>query len=189
MFSFVFNFAGFFEEPLRRLTEAIREAGKRKFSTKLDFDLRDEFGEITGAYNQMVDNLSKWNTETRTALQAGRMRTELLAKQLPGPVIALNELDEIILVNPSAERLFNLDKDKASGEKAGILAEQNDLLRGMLNSGNGSHLGIGEVTFKLEMQEIMIAKAHIPDGDDEPVGAVAKSAGLVYILKKNENKE
>ena len=59
-FSFVVNFPGFIANPIKELTERIKEVSNRNYQQQLDFKSNDEFGELGQAFNTMTRKLDEY---------------------------------------------------------------------------------------------------------------------------------
>ena len=63
-FSFIINFPGYIANPIRELTERIKEIAKRNYHQQLSFNSNDEFGELGQAFNTMTVKLAEYETVT-----------------------------------------------------------------------------------------------------------------------------
>lgn len=88
--------------PLRKMREAVSEAAKGKFDTKVPFLSNDEIGELATAFNQMGRQL-------KINMDALSQEKEQLASILSGMadgVITFNRDGTILITNPPAERFL-----------------------------------------------------------------------------------
>ena len=59
-FVFIVNFPGYIADPIRQLTESIRQIADKNYSERLFFKSRDEFGELATAFNDMASRLDAY---------------------------------------------------------------------------------------------------------------------------------
>ncbi|WP_051189728.1 PAS domain-containing protein [Daejeonella oryzae] len=185
LFSFVFNLADFFEEPLRYITEGIEEISRKNYKTRLYFDRKDEFGDVSEAFNNMAQSLEKQNAENASIMTVEKLFTDAILKQSPDPVIGINNLFEIIFISPSAIELFDLDRKKFIGIKVSKLSDDNGPLRKIFTNNQSGSVIINNNQYQIEIQEIMASSNDLSElNTDLDIITSGKSVGKLYILKK-----
>ena len=88
--------------PLRKMREAVSEAAKGKFDTKVPFLSYDEIGELATAFNQMGRQL-KFNMD---ALSQEKEQLASILSGMADGVITFNRDGTILITNPPAERFL-----------------------------------------------------------------------------------
>jgi two-component system, OmpR family, sensor histidine kinase ResE len=88
--------------PLRKMREAVVEAARGKFDTKVPILTRDEIGELATAFNQMGRQL-KFNMNALS--QEKEQLSSILSSMVDG-VITFNRDGTILITNPPAERFL-----------------------------------------------------------------------------------
>ncbi|WP_367868386.1 ATP-binding protein [Pedobacter sp. WC2423] len=184
LFSFIVNFPGFVANPLREFSEAIQEIGRKNYKQRLVFDGTDEFSELASSFNEMVEQLNKWENSNLAKIQSEKLRIEAIIEQMQDAIIGLNEKQEILFMNKVAAQILNLDENKVNGSNVKDLMKKNDLLaRIMNNQKNDQPIKIyadqKESYFQLQKREIIVP---IFEDQDSPVLQTGKTAGTVYIL-------
>ncbi|RAJ26008.1 HAMP domain-containing sensor histidine kinase [Pedobacter cryoconitis] len=184
LFSFIVNFPGFVANPLREFSEAIQEIGRKNYKQRLEFDGTDEFAELARSFNQMVEQLNKWENSNLAKIQSEKLRIEAIIEQMQDAIIGLNEKQEILFMNKVAAQILNLDENKVNGSNVKDLMKKNDLLaRIMNNEKNDQPIKIyadqKESYFQLQKREIIVP---IFEDQELPVLQTGKTAGTVYIL-------
>lgn len=184
LFSFIVNFPGFVANPLREFSEAIQEIGRKNYKQRLEFDGTDEFAELARSFNEMVEQLNKWENSNLAKIQSEKLRIEAIIEQMQDAIIGLNEKQEILFMNKVAAQILNLDENKVNGSNVKDLMKKNDLLaRIMNNQRNDQPIKIyadqKESYFQLQKREIIVP---IFEDQDSPVLQTGKTAGTVYIL-------
>jgi two-component system phosphate regulon sensor histidine kinase PhoR len=103
-------------KPLLTLTQEAQQMTKAGQIKYLATSRRDEVGQLTRAFNALVKMLQN----QITALQSEQGKFTAMLGQMTDGVLIVNEDGQITLINAAAERLFNIQADKAIG---GSLAE------------------------------------------------------------------
>ncbi|MBB6270054.1 PAS domain S-box-containing protein [Pedobacter cryoconitis] len=184
LFSFIVNFPGFVANPLREFSEAIQEIGRKNYKQRLEFDGTDEFSELAKSFNEMVEQLNKWENSNLAKIQSEKLRIEAIIEQMQDAIIGLNEKQEILFMNKVAAQLMNLDEKKVNGLNVKELMKKNDLLaRIMTNERNDQPIKIyadqKESYFQLQKREIIVP---VFEDQESPILQTGKTAGTVYIL-------
>lgn len=186
LFSFSVNFPGFVADPLKEFSEAIKAISRKNYKQKLEFGGNDEFSELASEFNIMTAQLNKWENSNLAKLQSEKLRIEAIIGQMGDAIIGLDEKKEVLFLNQIAGQLLNMDEKEVIGTSVLELAEKNDLLRNVIQSGTGSkpmkiYTDNKESYFKLERREIMVPV--FEDQSDNVLQQSRKAAGEVYILK------
>src|SRR6185437_10513276 len=77
-FSFVVNFPGYIANPIRELTERIKEVSKRNYHQQLNFRSNDEFGELGHAFNTMTRKLDEYEHSNLASILFEKKRIETI---------------------------------------------------------------------------------------------------------------
>ena len=93
-------------DPIRRLTDSIRDLRSREFEQLLPVQSRDELGELTSEFNRMAQELRSFYRETDRKLIELNQVIRALLTTLPYPLFILDEHDRISRMNPAAETLM-----------------------------------------------------------------------------------
>lgn len=186
LFSFIVNFPGFVANPLRELSDAIKEISRKNYKQHLDFKGTDEFAELADAFNAMALQLNHWENSNLAKLQSEKLRIEAIIEQMHDAIIGLNEKKEILFLNKEAGQLLNLNQKETVGMDAAALMEKNDLLRGILQVENTDkpmkiYADNKESYFQLERRVIMVQ--NLENQSEQALTQTGKAAGEVYILK------
>lgn len=187
IFSFIVNFPGFIANPLIELTEGIKEISRKNYQKRLDFPTYNEFGELAAAFNQMAVRLNEWENSNLSMIISEKLRIETIIEQMQDAIIGLNKEQEIIFINPVAERLLGIKQEKVKGISALGLAEKNDLLKNLLASKQSEkpikiYSEGKESYFQLESHEIVVPH-YYNKNEDVPMIKTGEPAGEVYILR------
>ena len=131
-FSFVVNFPGYIANPIRELTERIKEIAKRNYHQQLNFKSNDEFGELAQAFNTMTFKLDEYENSNLASILFEKKRIETIINSMHDGIIGLDEKSFIIFVNEVACTLIGITEANLIGRYAPDVALENDLLRNLL---------------------------------------------------------
>ncbi len=98
-------------EPIRRLISVVEQVAEGDLNARLLSVNRDEVGQLTRAFNHMADQLR--NQVSSLAQERSRLSTVLTT--MADGVIITDERGEVLLMNPSAARILNIDRGRAVG--------------------------------------------------------------------------
>ena len=131
-FSFVVNFPGYIANPIRELTERIKEVSHQNYHQQLNFKSNDEFGELGQAFNTMTRKLDEYENSNLASILFEKRRIETIINAMHDAIIGLDEKSFIIFANEVACRLIGIAAKDMAGRLAPDLAMENDLLRSLL---------------------------------------------------------
>jgi len=182
-FTLIVNLPGYIANPIRNLTESIRQIAAKNYSQRVHFNGKDEFSELAGSFNIMAKKLQEYNDTNLAKLMMAKERIETLINNLNDPVIGLDEKYTILFINEQALKISGLKKESIIGKKAKDVAVHNDLIRSLLK-----HIETGkdaQETLKIYadnkesyFEKQVVAIDIIPTGETMP-----KQIGSFIILK------
>ena len=131
-FSFVVNFPGYIANPIKELTERIKEVADRNYHQQLNFKSNDEFGELAQAFNTMTRKLDEYEHSNLASILFEKKRIETIINSMHDAIIGFDEKSFIIFANDVACTLIGLPENGLTGKYAPDVALENDLLRNLL---------------------------------------------------------
>jgi PAS domain S-box-containing protein len=131
-FSFVVNFPGYIANPIKELTERIKEVANRNYHQQLNFKSNDEFGELGQAFNTMTKKLDEYEHSNLASILFEKKRIETIINSMHDAIIGFDEKQFIIFANDVACTLIGMPVDSLTGKYAPDIALENDLLRNLL---------------------------------------------------------
>jgi signal transduction histidine kinase len=131
-FTFVFNFPGFIANPISKLTEGIKAIANKQYSERIHLDRKDEFGEMAMAFNNMAEELDKYEHSNLAKILFEKQRAETVINSLKDASIGIDKKGTILFANSQALQLLNIKDADAVGKKQETLAKQNDLFNFLL---------------------------------------------------------
>jgi PAS domain S-box-containing protein len=184
-FSFIINFPGYIANPIKTLTEGIKEIANKNYSQRIYFSSGDEFGELADAFNQMAARLDDYENSNLSKLMFAKKRIETIIGQMNDAIIGLDANKNILFINSIAESLVGLKSDDIVGKYAPDVALTNDLLRNLLVKESKDHLlkiviDGKENFFNKEYKDVM--------NDNEPIGEVIVLKNITYFKELDATK-
>ncbi|HVW15319.1 MAG TPA: ATP-binding protein [Mucilaginibacter sp.] len=170
-FSFIINFPGYIANPIKELTERIKEISKRNYRQQLDFKSNDEFGELAQAFNNMTFKLDEYENSNLASILFEKKRIETIINSMHDGIIGLDEKMFIIFVNQVACELVGIAEIHLIGKYAPDVALENDLFRNLL------------LTDQHKMKIYADGRESYYSKDIMPVMSTEKLIGQVIILK------
>jgi PAS domain S-box-containing protein len=119
-------------DPIKELTESIREIANENYKERVHFEAHDEFGELAQSFNTMAEKLEDYNSSSLARLMNEKKRIETLINNMHDPVIGLDEDMRIIFANDQAIKITGTTLDEMIGKDAKNLALRNDLIRSLI---------------------------------------------------------
>ncbi|MBK9984143.1 MAG: HAMP domain-containing protein [Saprospiraceae bacterium] len=131
-FTLLLNLPGNISNPIRELTESIKEIADKNYSQRVHFEGHNEFGELAKSFNSMAKKLEEYNNSNLAKLMMEKSRIETLINNMHDPVIGLDENKGILFINNEALKIAGLKYGETIGKKAEDIAVQNDLIRSLV---------------------------------------------------------
>ena len=131
-FTLLLNLPGSIANPIKELTESIKEIAAKNYSQRVHFESHNEFGELAKSFNIMAQKLEEYNSSNLAKLMMEKKRIETLINNMHDPVIGLDENKKIIFINNEALNIAGLKHEDAIGQKAQDVAVHNDLIRSLI---------------------------------------------------------
>lgn len=148
--------------PIRSLTKEAQRLTKGETSTYRPLKRLDEVGQLTQAFNTLVEEL-----QTQIlALQSEQGTFTAMLQQMTDGVIIVNENGRLKLINRTAEELFDTHADRAIGRSLAETIRQHQLIdiwQQCIETGEKQFVDI-----ELPRQGIFIQSVAIPLGESLP---------------------
>jgi signal transduction histidine kinase len=186
-FTLLFNLPGNIANPVRVLTESIKEIAARNYSRRLHFNQKDEFGELAASFNSMAEKLEEYQASSLQKLLIEKSRIETLINNMNDPVIGLDEHKRVLFMNHMALRITGLKQEQVLGKTVEELALNNDLIRslvqGMYDSTGSASQDKVPVKIYANNKESYFEKEIIPIKIIPTGEQVEKLIGTVILLQ------
>lgn len=128
-FVLLINLPSNIANPIRELTESIKQIAARNYAERVHFEGHKEFGQLAHSFNTMAVKLEEYNSSNLSTLMKEKKRIETLINNMHDPVIGLDENLKIIFANEEAVKIIGMSKSDIIGQHSDELAAKNDLLK------------------------------------------------------------
>jgi len=174
-FVLLVNLPGNIANPIRELTESIKQIANQNYRERVHFQDHNEFGELAKSFNTMAEKLEEYSESKLDKIIKGKKRIETLINNMHDPVIGIDEDKKVLFANEEALKISGLKKENFIGKQIQDIAVNNDLIRDLikdlihpdLKKGNENSIKIfadgKESYFEKEIIDINI----IPTGEQQ----------------------
>ncbi|RQP10705.1 MAG: HAMP domain-containing protein [Chryseobacterium sp.] len=131
-FTLLINLPSNIANPIRELTESIKEIAAKNYSRRVHFEQHNEYGELAKSFNTMAKKLEEYSNSSIERLMMAKKRIETLINNMSEPVIGLDEKHTILFMNDIALKIAGLQKEKVIGTPIKNIAEENDLIKSLI---------------------------------------------------------
>ncbi|MEO5911576.1 MAG: ATP-binding protein [Pelobium sp.] len=178
---FIVNFPGYIANPIKVITEGIKEIAQKNYQKRIYIDGSDEFAQLAAAFNQMAKRLNDFENSNLANIIFQKLRLETIINNMRDAVIGLDENKNILFANPVALNLLNAKAEDLKGSYALDFALKNDLMREILAEKNQKELKIyADERESFFSKEIFELKTAINPENDE---LSERHFGSVILLK------
>ena len=102
--------------PIRELVIGVREIAKGNFKSRVDLPMSGELGELLTGFNAMALRLEEYDAANIEELKAAQVKQQSLIATMADGALLLDEQGNIVLVNPTARRLFRWEGRNLEGQ-------------------------------------------------------------------------
>lgn len=131
-FTLLINLPGNISNPVRELTNSIKEIAAQNYSQRVHFEKHNEFGDLAAAFNTMAQKLQEYKAGNVDKLLMEKKRIETLINNMNDPVIGVDENNKVLFMNDTALRITGLKDENIIGKRIQDIAVRNDLVRSLI---------------------------------------------------------
>ncbi|AIQ97917.1 ATP-binding protein [Prochlorococcus sp. MIT 0801] len=102
--------------PIRELVIGVREIAKGNFKSRVDLPMSGELGELLTGFNAMASRLEDYDAANIEELRAAQVKQQSLIATMADGALLLDEKGNVVLVNPTARRLFRWEGRNLEGQ-------------------------------------------------------------------------
>lgn len=103
-------------KPIKELLVGVKNIAAGNFKQRIDLPLEGELGELIFSFNEMAERLERYEEQNIEELTAEKAKLETLVSTIADGAVLLNNDAEIILVNPTARRIFGWEGKETIGK-------------------------------------------------------------------------
>ncbi|MEB3339252.1 ATP-binding protein [Okeania sp.] len=112
----VFN-ALIITKPIKELSEGVKNIAQGNFKQRIDLPFGGELGELIFSFNEMGEQLESYKKQNIEQLTAEKAKLETLVSTIADGALLLDANLQLILVNPTARRIFSWEEKNVIGGK------------------------------------------------------------------------
>ncbi|MCF0059232.1 ATP-binding protein [Dyadobacter sp. CY356] len=131
-FTLLVNLPSNIANPIKELTESIKEIAAKNYSQRVTFGSKNEFGELAGSFNTMAEKLEEYDSSNLSKILFEKKRIETLINNMHEPVLGLDENKKILFANNEVLKISGLLAEDIVGKAAVDVALHNDLIRSLV---------------------------------------------------------
>lgn len=131
-FTLLINLPGSIANPIKELSESIKEIAAQNYSQRVHFEKDDEFGELASSFNTMAQKLEEYKAGNLEKIMMEKKRIETLINNMNDPVIGLDDKKHILFMNHTALKITGLNPEETIGKPVQDVAMNNDLIRSLI---------------------------------------------------------
>ncbi len=125
--------------PVKELLRGVRDIAAGNFESRISLPMSGELGELLNGFNAMASQLQDYDAANIEELTAAQVKQQSLIATMADGAVLLDEKGNIVLVNPTARRLFRWEGRKLEGQE--LLNELPELLGNELHDPLASLMG------------------------------------------------
>jgi two-component system sensor histidine kinase NblS len=102
--------------PIKELLVGVKQIAAGNFKQQIDLPLGGELGELILNFNEMAERLERYEEQNIEELTAEKAKLETLVSTIADGAVLIDNSMQVILVNPTAQRIFGWEGAKVVGE-------------------------------------------------------------------------
>ena len=131
-FNLLVNLPNNIANPIKELTDSIKEIANKNYSQRVNFMNHNEFGDLAKSFNTMAQKLQEYSDSNLHKLSFEKKRLETLINNMHDPIIGLDHQGLILFANDEALKIIGLKTEEVIGKLVTTLALTNDLMKSLL---------------------------------------------------------
>ncbi|WP_316634465.1 ATP-binding protein [uncultured Flavobacterium sp.] len=131
-FNLLVNLPNNIANPIKELTQSIKEIANKNYSERVHFTNHNEYGDLAKSFNTMAQKLEEYHDSNLYKLFFEKKRLETLINNMHDPIIGLDHEGIILFVNDEALKIIGMKLEDVIGKSASTLALSNDLIRSLI---------------------------------------------------------
>ncbi len=103
--------------PVKELVRGVRDIATGNFKSRISIPMRGELGELLDGFNAMASQLEEYDNANIEELRAAQVKQQSLIATMADGAILMDANGRIVLVNPTARRLFRWEGRNLEGQE------------------------------------------------------------------------
>lgn len=126
---FIFRFAAYIANPLKRLSDGISEITRKNYAQRLPIETNDELGKVAKNFNRMAEKLHEYEQSNLDHILQGKKQLEAVVNNISEGIMGLDPDRKLLFVNTPMAEILGMERRQAEGMPVDELCRQNDLFR------------------------------------------------------------
>lgn len=131
-FVLLINLPNSIANPIKELSDSIKEIAAQNYSQRVHFEAHNEFGDLARSFNSMAEKLDEYKAGNLEKMLIQKKRIETLINNMAEPVLGLDDKNRIVFMNDNALSIANLKAKDVIGVQVQDIAIHNDLVRSLI---------------------------------------------------------
>lgn len=131
-FNLLVNLPNNIANPIKELTESIKQIANKNYSERVHFRHNNEFGDLAKSFNTMAEKLQEYHNSNLYKLSFEKKRLETLINNMHDPIIGLDSQGVVLFINDEALKIMGMKQEDVVGKPAATLALTNDLMQSLI---------------------------------------------------------
>ncbi|MBW4688886.1 MAG: cell wall metabolism sensor histidine kinase WalK [Komarekiella atlantica HA4396-MV6] len=102
-------------KPIKELLVGVKQIASGNFKQRIDLPLGGELGELILSFNDMAERLESYDEQNIEEITAEKAKLETLVSTIADGAVLIDNNMQVILVNPTAERIFGWEAAEVVG--------------------------------------------------------------------------
>ncbi|MDZ7963470.1 MAG: ATP-binding protein [Nostoc sp. DedSLP03] len=102
-------------KPIKELLVGVKQIATGNFKQRINLPLGGELGELIFSFNEMAERLERYEEQNIEELTAEKAKLETLVSTIADGAVLIDNNMQVILVNPTAERIFGWEAANVVG--------------------------------------------------------------------------
>jgi two-component system, OmpR family, sensor histidine kinase NblS len=102
-------------KPIKELLVGVKNIAAKNFKQRIDLPLGGELGELIESFNEMAERLERYEEQNIEELTSEKAKLETLVSTIADGAILIDTNMDVILVNPTAQKLFGWEQKDIIG--------------------------------------------------------------------------
>ncbi|MEH2328797.1 two-component system sensor histidine kinase NblS [Nostoc sp.] len=102
-------------KPIKELLVGVKQITTGNFKQRINLPLGGELGELILSFNEMAERLERYEEQNIEELTAEKAKLETLVSTIADGAVLIDNNMQVILVNPTAERIFGWEAANVVG--------------------------------------------------------------------------
>ncbi|NTV46792.1 MAG: HAMP domain-containing protein [Chlorobiales bacterium] len=129
-------------KPFLVLTQKIKSVAARNYTERLQVSSHDEFGTLATSFNEMAEQLERYEKSSLATLMAEKKRAESIIQSMQDGILVLSESKSVIMINAVASELIGIAEADIINKNAEEIGRFNHLVATLIDQLDSNDLKV-----------------------------------------------